>query len=188
MKKIIIITSLVIGAAIVAVAGWAIYKFNFTSDNNPVACTQEAKICPDGSAVGRTGPNCEFAPCPSEALCEGGPCPSSSGGGILPFDSGVEGVVTLGPTCPVMREGDTTCADKPYATTIMVIVVGSPSSAPFATAASDKEGKYKIMLSPGAYALQAVGGAVLPRCGTKAITIEPSRIIQVNLSCDTGIR
>ncbi|MFA5155159.1 MAG: hypothetical protein WC453_01890 [Patescibacteria group bacterium] len=30
----------------------------------PVACTLEAKICPDGSAVGRTGPNCEFAPCP----------------------------------------------------------------------------------------------------------------------------
>ncbi|MEM4240037.1 MAG: hypothetical protein QXM31_04580 [Candidatus Woesearchaeota archaeon] len=30
----------------------------------PVACTEEAKICPDGSAVGRTGPNCEFAPCP----------------------------------------------------------------------------------------------------------------------------
>jgi hypothetical protein len=27
-------------------------------------CTEEAKICPDGSAVGRTGPNCEFAPCP----------------------------------------------------------------------------------------------------------------------------
>ncbi len=23
----------------------------------------EARICPDGSAVGRTGPNCEFAPC-----------------------------------------------------------------------------------------------------------------------------
>jgi hypothetical protein len=29
------------------------------------ACTQEAKICPDGSSVGRTGPNCEFAPCPT---------------------------------------------------------------------------------------------------------------------------
>ncbi|UMX47418.1 MAG: hypothetical protein L7H18_03125 [Candidatus Nealsonbacteria bacterium DGGOD1a] len=27
-------------------------------------CTMEAKICPDGSAVGRTGLNCEFAPCP----------------------------------------------------------------------------------------------------------------------------
>ncbi|MEK7066372.1 MAG: TspO/MBR family protein, partial [Patescibacteria group bacterium] len=29
-------------------------------------CTLEAKICPDGSAVGRTGPNCEFSPCPGE--------------------------------------------------------------------------------------------------------------------------
>jgi len=32
------------------------------------ACTQEAKICPDGSSVGRTGPNCEFAECPSEIV------------------------------------------------------------------------------------------------------------------------
>src|SRR3989344_3880885 len=31
----------------------------------PAACTMEAKICPDGSAVGRTGPNCEFAACPA---------------------------------------------------------------------------------------------------------------------------
>lgn len=30
-----------------------------------VACTQEAKICPDGTSVGRTGPNCDFSPCPS---------------------------------------------------------------------------------------------------------------------------
>lgn len=29
------------------------------------ACTDEAKQCPDGSYVGRTGPNCEFAQCPS---------------------------------------------------------------------------------------------------------------------------
>ncbi|MCX6754787.1 MAG: hypothetical protein NTU81_03100 [Candidatus Nomurabacteria bacterium] len=31
-----------------------------------IACTAEAKICPDGSGVGRTGPNCEFAKCPGE--------------------------------------------------------------------------------------------------------------------------
>ncbi|HEY4518345.1 MAG TPA: hypothetical protein VJG48_01835 [Candidatus Paceibacterota bacterium] len=30
----------------------------------PQACTMEALICPDGSSVGRTGPNCAFAPCP----------------------------------------------------------------------------------------------------------------------------
>lgn len=36
--------------------------------NNPegddVACTMDAKICPDGSSVGRVPPSCEFAPCP----------------------------------------------------------------------------------------------------------------------------
>ena len=27
-------------------------------------CTMDAKVCPEGSSVGRTGPNCSFAPCP----------------------------------------------------------------------------------------------------------------------------
>ena len=40
----------------------------------PKACTQEAKLCPDGTAVSRTGPNCEFAPCPDQA--GGAPAPS----------------------------------------------------------------------------------------------------------------
>jgi putative hemolysin len=31
---------------------------------NKTACTMEAKLCPDGSSVGRSGPNCEFAKCP----------------------------------------------------------------------------------------------------------------------------
>lgn len=32
-----------------------------------VACTMDAKVCPDGSAVGRVPPSCEFAPCPGAA-------------------------------------------------------------------------------------------------------------------------
>lgn len=31
---------------------------------NITACPADAKLCPDGSAVGRVGPDCEFAPCP----------------------------------------------------------------------------------------------------------------------------
>ncbi len=42
--------------------------------NKPVACTEEAKLCPDGSAVGRTGPNCEFAPCPGEECSTNADC------------------------------------------------------------------------------------------------------------------
>jgi len=34
------------------------------TSTQPVACTQETKICPDGSSVSRTEPNCEFGHCP----------------------------------------------------------------------------------------------------------------------------
>ena len=34
--------------------------------NKDVVCTLEAKLCPDGSSVGRVPPSCEFAPCPGE--------------------------------------------------------------------------------------------------------------------------
>lgn len=35
-------------------------------DDEQVFCTMDVKLCPDGSSVGRQGPECEFAPCPSE--------------------------------------------------------------------------------------------------------------------------
>jgi tryptophan-rich sensory protein len=31
-----------------------------------VYCSMDAKLCPDGSAVGRIGPQCQFAPCPGQ--------------------------------------------------------------------------------------------------------------------------
>ena len=42
------------------------------------ACTMEAKACPDGSYVSRTGPNCEFAPCPGDSA--GGSAGSAESG------------------------------------------------------------------------------------------------------------
>jgi len=44
---------------------WNLNAFaNFMPATDKTVCTLEAKICPDGSAVGRRGPNCEFAACP----------------------------------------------------------------------------------------------------------------------------
>ena len=34
----------------------------------PIACAMDAKLCPDGSYVGRTGPECEFSACPKKNL------------------------------------------------------------------------------------------------------------------------
>jgi putative hemolysin len=38
-----------------------------TANNANVACTMEAKLCPDGTAVGRVPPTCDFSACPSNA-------------------------------------------------------------------------------------------------------------------------
>lgn len=49
---------------ILMVAGYFRYKF-LSSGSSPRGCTTEARICPDGSAVGRSGPKCEFEACPT---------------------------------------------------------------------------------------------------------------------------
>jgi eight-cysteine-cluster-containing protein len=40
------------------------YELQSLLSPTPVSCTLEAKVCPDGSSVGRVPPSCEFAPCP----------------------------------------------------------------------------------------------------------------------------
>lgn len=76
---------IIIGVVIVAVVGVGIvlsrssvpgftenndYGAGAPSNNEPVACTADAKQCPDGSFVSRVAPNCEFAECAKEAMIE----------------------------------------------------------------------------------------------------------------------
>lgn len=59
---------LLAGVALLFVIGIAAFLYRNTMERPyalpaPVACTAEARICPDGTAVGRSAPSCEFAPC-----------------------------------------------------------------------------------------------------------------------------
>jgi len=60
-KKTIFI--IFIGVILVVVAFILFFNLKLIG-NNQISCTMEAKICPDGSTVGRSGPKCEFSPCP----------------------------------------------------------------------------------------------------------------------------
>lgn len=66
MNKSIVLSVIVI--VILVGVGFFIFKSPTPTSVNPIACTQEAKQCPDGSYVGRTGPNCEFAECSISSL------------------------------------------------------------------------------------------------------------------------
>ena len=58
---------LLIVFTVVLLSGVAFFVRQTGDQSDQVSCTEEAKLCPDGSAVGRTGPNCEFAECPSDS-------------------------------------------------------------------------------------------------------------------------
>ena len=67
MRKSILIPCVVLLFALLT--GYYFYKtqiapISYVHEPTPVACTEEAMVCPDGSSVGRTGPNCEFSDCP----------------------------------------------------------------------------------------------------------------------------
>ncbi len=56
---------------LVAVVAFAVFSDHANHDNRSnngtVACTTDAKICPNGTTVGRIAPDCEFAPCSSDS-------------------------------------------------------------------------------------------------------------------------
>lgn len=61
MKQLLLGVVLLI---LLGVGGFLYRNMMETAPPDEVACTMEAKLCPDGSAVGRQGPLCEFSPCP----------------------------------------------------------------------------------------------------------------------------
>jgi hypothetical protein len=42
----------------------------YSLEKEQVACTEDLKLCPGGTGVGRVAPNCNFAPCPISKVCE----------------------------------------------------------------------------------------------------------------------
>jgi len=86
MKKIIYLLPIIV----FVVAGCS-FQSQFNNDSliksktpsqdkgNDVVCTQEVKLCPDGNAVARVFPNCEFAPCPNQKKSTSTLSPSTGG-------------------------------------------------------------------------------------------------------------
>jgi len=78
-KKLVAI-AITIFIFVLAAIGAGAYWWQASKLPSQRACTMEAKLCPDGSYVGRAGPNCEFAACSSggeeacKNLCGDGTC------------------------------------------------------------------------------------------------------------------
>lgn len=60
---------IVILIALAMAGGYIVYQKSqipkIPPPEDQIVCTQDAKLCPDGTSVGRVGPKCEFTPCPN---------------------------------------------------------------------------------------------------------------------------
>ena len=100
--------------------------------------------------------------------------------------AGIEGLVTIGPMCPVLRV-DTPCPDQPFETTI---VVETEDGDEVATVHSGADGRFQITLTPGRYTLvpQSPNPGGPPMAGEQVIEVEVGSFTQVTIQYDSGIR
>jgi hypothetical protein len=102
-----------------------------------------------------------------------------------PADSGIRGLVTLGPTCPVVQLSDP-CPDKPYQATLDVLSAdGQRRVLEFQT---DASGVFQVRLAPGAYILHPGSPQVMPHARDVPFTVQAHQFTQVDVSYDSGIR
>ena len=101
------------------------------------------------------------------------------------MNSGIYGIVTIGPIKPVEREGEINF--KPYQATI--IIKTGDSLAEIERFTSNSNGTFKIYLKPGKYILEPLkSNEPFPFGKPVEVEVKPSQFIKINISLDTGIR
>ncbi|MEO6536823.1 MAG: hypothetical protein ABIT47_03955 [Candidatus Paceibacterota bacterium] len=103
-------------------------------------------------------------------------------------DSGVDGVVTIGPTCPVQQYPDNgACADKPYETTLAISTTQTGQIADVIVK-TNAQGRFSADLQPGTYTIRAQSAAILPRLAPQQFTVVAHKRTTLTLQFDSGIR
>ena len=112
-----------------------------------------------------------------------------AGCGTLPatsMNSGIQGLVQVGPTCPVQRI-NSPCPPRPVAATV---VVRNAQGAEVKRFQSAGDGSFKVDLAPGSYTLVGlpIGSSFLPRPIPTTATVVEGRYTSVDVEYDSGIR
>ena len=104
----------------------------------------------------------------------------------IPADTGVEGQVTIGPMCPVVRQGQE-CPDKSYQATLAILTAGGRQVKQFTT---DTAGNFRMPLAPGSYILhpQTPANQPMPTGRDQPFSVVQGQFTQIKVVYDSGIR
>ncbi len=109
---------------------------------------------------------------------------SKNGSGAGNGDSGIQGRVVLGPTCPVQVVGSP-CPDKPLAADV---VVSNVDGREVARVRSGGDGRFSVAMAPGDYVLTVAGLKGIQFSKPLSVSVPDGRFVEVTVSVDTGIR
>ena len=105
-----------------------------------------------------------------------------------PLDSGIRGVVLLGPRCPIVVERSP-CPDEPFQVTIDVYT--ADRSQKVSSITSGVDGRFRLALNAGDYYLDPLPpdpDSPLPVGSPATVTVTPGEWTDVTISYDSGIR
>jgi hypothetical protein len=100
-----------------------------------------------------------------------------------PPDSGVRGMVLLGPTCPVQHPGHS-CV-QPYRA--LITIRREPGGKLIVRVRSASDGRFTASLPAGRYMLQPRNGTPFPRAQSQTMTVRPHRFTAVTIRFASGI-
>ena len=103
--------------------------------------------------------------------------------------SGIDGLVTLGPLCPVVRE-DQPCPDRPFEADLVIRSLALPARPEVTRVRSDAAGRFALDLPAGRYLIepQLFGGRQLPSASPLEVMVIEGRRLAVLIEYDSGIR
>jgi hypothetical protein len=101
------------------------------------------------------------------------------------LDNGVEGLVTVGPSCPVMQQ-DVPCPDKPYAALLTILSENDRNVVGRVQAGQD--GYYKVALRPGRYIVHPESPRAIPRAADAEVVVVEHQYTRLDITYDSGIR
>ena len=106
----------------------------------------------------------------------------------LVTDSGITGVILVGPQCPVVGPGiGDECDAQPFMGT--VIVQSADGIRGVARFTGDENGAFRVGLMPGQYLLVPLPGpGGFPFANEQAVEVVPGEFTEVDILYDTGIR
>ncbi|TSC81722.1 MAG: hypothetical protein G01um101419_756 [Parcubacteria group bacterium Gr01-1014_19] len=111
----------------------------------------------------------------------------SGAAAISGLTTGIQGLVTIGPVCPVVRVGyEEECADRPHQT---VLRITNKIGNLIKLIPVGPDGKFEIKVPVGEYIIgpaEANGG--LPYAPLQYVQVEAGKTTQVEIQFDSGIR